>query len=286
MKCIIRDDAMTQKNPGKNASLLIGLLLLLALVVACAQAPVTGRSQLILVGPRQEIALGMQAYREILRKEKLSRNPRLNKLLQDVGWRIARAANRPDYKWEFHLIDNDKVANAFCLPGGKVFVYTGILKYTRDANGLATVIGHEVAHALARHGAERMSLALVARVGEAALEAALSSGSPQATRAFRSAYGLASNVGLLLPYSRTQEFEADYIGLVLMARACFDPRGAVAFWNRMIGHDKGKGVPVFLSTHPADTDRLNRIKRLLPRTLEIYTRRCTSSAREKGFVGS
>jgi predicted Zn-dependent protease len=136
---------------------------------ACSQAPLTGRSQLILVSPEQERSMGIKAYESILQKEKVSQDQVLNQMLQTVGWRIANAARRPDFVWEFKLIENDKVANAFCLPGGKVFVYTGILKYTEDETGLATVIGHEVAHAMARHGAERMSLTLLAQLGETAL---------------------------------------------------------------------------------------------------------------------
>ncbi len=253
------------------------LLCLLLLLAGCVQAPITGRSQLILIGPEEELAMSMRAYKEILRKEKLSQDPVLNKMLEEVGWRIARAANRPDFQWEFHLIDNDEVANAFCLPGGKVFVYTGILRFTRDRDGLATVVGHEVAHALARHGAERMSLALVAEVGEAAVAAALSTRSPQAVRAFSSAYGLATNIGLLLPYSRTQEYEADHIGLILMARACYNPNGALRFWDRMLHAGKSAKIPVFLSTHPTDTDRLNRIRQLLPMALRIYHSNCAPS---------
>ncbi len=243
----------------------------------CARAPVTGRPQLILVSQGEELALGLSAYREILKKERISHDPRLNAMLERVGWRIARAARRPDYKWEFHLIDNDKVANAFCLPGGKVFVYTGILKYTRDEDGLAVVVGHEVAHALARHGAERMSMALLAQMGEAAAEAALRLQSPQAIKAFSVAYGLAANVGLLLPYSRAQEFEADYIGLILMARACYDPESALVFWQRMLRANKEGFRPVFLSTHPTDRARIQRLRQLMPKARRIFLSSCGGS---------
>jgi predicted Zn-dependent protease len=137
----------------KSAAILISVsALFLCFMYACSQAPVTGRPQLMLVSPEQERALGLKAYENILKKERVSQDYGLNQMLQTVGWGIANAAQRPDFDWEFTLIKNDKVANAFCLPGGKVFVYTGILKYTEDETGLATVIGHEVAHAMARHG--------------------------------------------------------------------------------------------------------------------------------------
>ena len=246
------------------------LLFLIFWLYSCATAPVTGRTQLILIPPQQEQALGIQAAQEILKKEKIDHDPELNALLQRVGERIARAAHRSDFKWEFYLIDKD-VINAFCLPGGKVFVYKGILKYTKDECGLATVIGHEVAHALARHGAERMSIALVSQIGEKALEAALASQGPATVNTFKTVYGLASQVGVILPYSRTQEFEADHIGLILMARAGYDPRCALSFWKRMKEAGSGRPrPPVFLSTHPTDEARLERIRRLLPDAMAVY----------------
>jgi predicted Zn-dependent protease len=252
-----------------------GIMSVLALffccfMYACSQAPVTGRSQLMLVSPEQERALGLNAYENILKKERVSQDQVLNKMLQKVGWRIANVAQRPDFNWEFKLIENDRVANAFCLPGGKVFVYTGILKYTEDKTGLATVIGHEVAHAMARHGAERMSLTLLAQLGETAMQVALRTQSANAMRVFDSAYGLAANVGVMLPYSRTQEYEADHIGLILMARAGYDPRGALGFWERLSKEKSAPSPPSFLSTHPTDYDRIAKIKDLLPEALEYY----------------
>lgn len=255
---------------ARSKALLLPFLCLVIWLHACAKAPVTGRSQLILISPQQEQALGIKAAHEILEKEKIDHDPGLNAMLHRVGERIARAAHRPDFKWEFYLIDKD-VVNAFCLPGGKVFVYKGILKYTKDECGLATVVGHEVAHALARHGAERMSIALISEIGEKALEAALSSQGPTTVNAFKTVYGLASQVGVILPYSRAQEFEADHIGLILMARAGYDPRCALRFWE---GMEKAGGnkphPPVFLSTHPTDQARIQRIRKLLPDALAIY----------------
>ena len=247
------------------------VLFLGCFLYACSQAPVTGRSQLILVSPEQERSLGLKAYESILQKERVSQDQVLNQMLQTVGWRIANAARRSDFGWEFTLIENDKVANAFCLPGGKVFVYTGILKYTEDETGLATVIGHEVAHAMARHGAERMSLTLLAQLGETAMQTAIRTQSANTIRVFDCAYGLAANVGVMLPYSRTHEYEADHIGLILMAKAGYDPRGALGFWERLSKGKSASSPPSFLSTHPTDCNRIAKIKNLLPEALEYYT---------------
>jgi predicted Zn-dependent protease len=246
------------------------VLFLSCILYACSQAPVTGRSQLMLVSTEQERGLGLKAYENILKEERVSQDEGLNQMLQTVGWRIANAAQRPDFDWEFTLIENDKVANAFCLPGGKVFVYTGIMKYTEDETGLATVIGHEVAHAMVRHGAERMSLTLLAQLGETAMQTALRTQSANAIRVFDYAYGLAANIGVILPYSRTHEYEADHIGLILMAKAGYDPRGALGFWERLSKGKSAPSPPSFLSTHPTDHDRIAKIKDLLPEALEYY----------------
>ena len=187
-----------------------------------------------------------------------------------VGKRIAEAANRPDYRWEF-VVFQDETPNAFCLPGGKVGIFTGILKYTKDEAGLATVISHEVAHALVRHAGERMSQGMMAQLGSLGLGAALAGQSPYVASAAQQAYGLGANVGVLLPYSRKQETEADEVGLILMAKAGYDPQAAVAFWQRMVEGSKGKGKPPeFLSTHPADQRRIQDIQQLIPGIKEKY----------------
>lgn len=251
-----------------------GLVLLLSwltVVSGCATAPVTGRNQLILISPVQEKAMGLSEYEKIKKKAPISHDPVATAMLNGVGWRIAGAASRPDYQWEFNLIDDNGTVNAFCLPGGKVFVYSGILKLTRDEAGLAVVVGHEVAHALARHGAERLSIALVAQVGEAAVEAAIGSASPAARQATEQAFGIATNLGVILPYSRTQEYEADRIGLILMARAGYDPRAAVEFWERMSAYSSRRpSPPAFLSTHPTDQARIERIKAFMGQALAEY----------------
>lgn len=239
-------------------------LLIATVLVACQTAPVTGRHQLILFSPDQEQQLGREAYQKTLKESKINQDPALNAMVKRVGQRIAVAANRTDYHWEFTLIEN-KTPNAFALPGGKVAVYTGILPYTKDDTGLAVVLGHEIAHALARHGAERMSTSLLSEVGAQGAAIVLG-GNPEAAKAVETAFG----IGVELPFSRTQESEADHIGLILMAKAGFDPRQAVEFWKRMEQAGKEKHPPEFLSTHPSDARRIRQIQAWLPEAVPIY----------------
>lgn len=209
--------------------------------------------------------MGMMAYKQIIEKAKLSENPDKVTLVRRVGKRIAAVANRPDYQWEFNLIEDDKMVNAFALPGGKVAVYTGILAITKDETGLATVLSHEVSHAIARHGGERMTTGLLTQLGMAALETSLGKKGTSSSKlkAIKSAYGAGAQVGVLLPFNRRQELEADRIGLMLMAKAGYDPKVAALFWERMSKLDKKK-APEFLSTHPSDTLRIAQIKKWLP----------------------
>jgi len=248
-------------------------LLIFLLLSACATAPYTQRKQLILIDTKTEFGLGLQTYKQILKKAKLCKDPQIVNMVNKVGWRIAKATGRTDLAWEFKVIDDPKKANAFCLPGGKVFVYTGILKYTQDETGLATVLAHEIAHALARHGAERLSMLLLAQVGETALASALKESSNTRFNAFLIAYGVGTQVGVILPYSRIQEYEADRIGLILMAKAGYNPRGAIAFWERMMQGEKKVKIPEFLSDHPTDEKRIEALKGLLPEALEYYQTR-------------
>ena len=245
-------------------------LILFLLVVACATAPYTYRKQLILIDPDTEMRMGLDAQKQILKKAKLCKDKEIVNMVNRVGWRIAKATGHIDLPWEFKVIEDSKTANAFCLPGGKVFVYTGILKYTQDETGLATVLAHEIGHAIARHGAERMSMVLVAQVGEAALATALKEYSETTQQAFLIGYGLGAQLGVLLPYSRVQEYEADHLGLILMAKAGYDPRKALAFWERMSQESRKKHIPEFLSTHPTDEKRIEAIKKLLPAALKYY----------------
>ena len=239
------------------------------LVAACAHAPYTDRRQLMLTSEGSETSMGYQAFGQIKHQYKVSQDPAINAEVQRVGQRIAAAAQRPDYRWEFVVFDG-KEANAFCLPGGKVGIFTGILKYTKDEAGLATVISHEVGHALARHAGERMSQGMLAQVGGIGLGAALGGMSPIAGQAVMTGFGLGTQYGILLPYSRKQEYEADHIGLILMAKAGYDPAQALEFWKRMMTKDKKVNMPQFMSTHPNDASRLHELEAFLPEARRYY----------------
>jgi predicted Zn-dependent protease len=242
---------------------------LAALVAACATAPFTGRRQLLFTSEGSETKMGYQAFQQIKKEYKISQDPQTNALVTRVGQRIAAAAQRPDYRWEFVAFDQ-KEANAFCLPGGKVGIFTGILKYTKDEAGMATVISHEVAHALARHAGERMSQSTLAQAGGIGLGAALGGMSPLAGQAIMQGYSLGAQLGILLPYSRTQEYEADRIGLILMAKAGYDPAQSLEFWRRMMAKDKGDKLPQFMATHPTDANRIKEIQAFLPEARRYY----------------
>lgn len=213
--------------------------------------------------------MGLSAFQEVLKKEKLSHDLAENELVTRVGSRIAAATGRTDYKWEFKVVEDDKQINAFCLPGGKVVVYTGLLPVARDEAGLAAVIGHEVAHAIARHGAERLSQELV--VQGVTLAAALSTDDANKRNLYVGLLGAGAAVGVLLPYSRLHESEADRMGLIYMAKAGYDPHAALELWHRMAEAGRGKAKPPeFLSTHPADQTRIRQIESWLPEAMTYY----------------
>ena len=247
------------------------LSLLIGLAAACETVPITGRSQLMLLPEPEEVRMGVQAYHEILRKSKISRDPRLNDLATRVGTRIARATGRLDYQWEFKVIEDDKQVNAFALPGGKVAVYTGILPVTKDDAGLATVMGHEVAHAIARHGGERVSQGLLVQVGIAAAQAAMANRAPRTVEQVTGLLGAGAALGIILPFSRAQESEADHLGLIYMAKAGYDPRAAIPFWQRMEQAARGRpSPPEFLSTHPSHGTRIREIEQWIPEAMRYY----------------
>lgn len=250
-----------------NAPAALSLLVAATLLSAC-QTTATGRRQLILVSESDEAQLGLTAYEEVLKEVKLSTNAEQIAQVERVGKRIARAANRPDFKWEFKLIDDDKTVNAFCLPGGKIAVYSGLLAMAEGDAGLAAVIGHEVAHATLRHGGERMSQSQLVGLGEQAIILGMSKKDPAVVNAVRGAYGIGAKVGVLLPYSRTHETEADKMGLFLMARAGYHPREAVEFWKRM-GAGAAGGIE-FLSTHPLPATRVADLEKSLPLAMKEY----------------
>ena len=247
---------------------------------SCSRAPVTGREQFILPNftEEKERELGIEAYRDVLRHFPLSTDAEINAMIRRVGERIAAAANKPSFEWEFAVIKDDKIVNAFCLPGGKVAFFTGILKHTQTEAGVATVMGHEVTHALYRHGVERISRSYLEMIAQAGVLAGAATGkvNPAALQGILMAYGVNSQ----LPFSRTQESEADYIGLRLMAQAGYDPHEAVGFWERMSGCPReyigklcfrsGAGVPEFLSTHPSEETRIKNLERWTPEAMHYY----------------
>jgi metalloendopeptidase OMA1, mitochondrial len=240
----------------------------------CKTAPVTGRSQLSLVSTEQAMQMGLSEFDKMKQEQKIDTNPDHNALVQKVGKRVAAAASKdmPDAQWEFVVFDSPE-ANAFCLPGGKVGVYSGILPITQDEAGLATVLGHEIAHASAHHGQERMSQQMVAQGGEQLIGAALGSKSQTTQQLAALAYGAGSQYGVLMPFSRKQESEADHIGLIYMSKAGYDPKAALAFWQRFAEYNKQQGGGksfAFLSDHPVDSTRIADIQKWLPEAQAVY----------------
>lgn len=245
--------------------------LLCAGLSACTTAPVTGRRQLSLVSSEQEMQLGLTSFEELKKETPISKDPAANALVQKVGTRIASAAGKdlPDAKWEFVVFES-KEANAFCLPGGKIGVYTGILPITKDEAGLATVLGHEVAHAAAHHGAARMSRQMVVEGAQQLLNSGLANSDPKIQSLATLAYGVGSQVGVMLPFSREDESQADHIGLVYMARAGYDPRAALDFWGRFAAATPAPSGPAFLSTHPVTPVRIEDLKKEMGEALAEY----------------
>jgi len=242
--------------------------LLLCILAACAHVPVTGRWQLMLVSPADEAQLGKQEYEKFLEGAKRSTDAAANAILQRVGERIAPLAHVENAEWEFTLVESDEV-NAFALPGGKVVVFTGILPLCENEAGLAAVVGHEIAHVLARHGGERISQALMLELVLTGASRTLSKESAGTREAILKALGLGANIGVILPYSRTQEYEADLLGARLMARAGYDPREAPLLWKRM-AEKSGDGALEFLSTHPTSEKRMAKLEEMMPDLLRLY----------------
>ena len=258
-------------------------LILLAgftLLAACATVPITGRSQLSLVSDSEINSLAATQYRQVIAKGPLSTNSEQVAQTRRVGQRIQQAVesyfrqqNASDqlngYQWDFNVIKDDAQQNAWCMPGGKVAVYTGILPITQDDTGLAVVVAHEIAHAVAKHGNERMSQALLQQAGGQVLSAALSTNSAATQQLALEAFGVGSSVGLL-KYGRNQESEADHLGLIFMALAGYNPDGALAFWQRMDARANQASPPEFLSTHPSNGTRIADIERELPEARKYY----------------
>lgn len=242
------------------------------MVVACSTNPFTGKQTLALVPNSQILPMAFQQYSEFLSDNKVVNNTADARMVKSVGQKISSAAERylnangyagylTDYRWEYNLVDSKDV-NAWCMPGGKIVIYTGILPITKDEAGLAAVMGHEVAHALANHGQQRMSAGQLQQLGAVAGNIALS-GDAENQAIFNTAYGLGSSVGVMLPFSRSHETEADHIGLILMAIAGYEPSVAAELWQRMQTQEQG-APPEFLSTHPASSTRIQNIQAWAP----------------------
>ncbi|MDZ7625913.1 MAG: M48 family metallopeptidase [Ignavibacteriaceae bacterium] len=264
----------------KYLKLFVPIILLAITFYYCSTVPITGGSQLHLISSADLNALSFQEYSEFLQQNKLSTDAQSTDMVKTVGSNIKRAVEiyfaqhnlskeLSGYAWEFNLIESPE-ANAWCMPGGKVVVYSGILPITQNETGLAVVMGHEIAHAIAQHGAERMSQGLMQQLGGVALSVALQN-EPQTTQnIFMTAYGLGSTVGVILPFSRTQESEADRLGLIFMAMAGYNPNAALDFWTRMSQSKTGGSPPEFLSTHPSDQTRIANLKKYMPEAMEYY----------------
>lgn len=257
--------------------LLFGLYLAYYYFSNQEKVPITGRSQLVDLTREQEAALGLQSYREILSKSEVIPDGEVVDTVRAIGARIVEAARAenvdPGFEWEFNVIRSDQ-ANAFALPGGKVAVYTGILPVAQNADGLSVIMGHEIAHAIARHGAERMSYQKLVRLGSLAASFALGNMDIQSQRMVMGALGVGSQYGVLLPFSRKHESEADRIGLLFLARACFDPTEAPLMWQRMSEQKSGRAPSEFASTHPSPETRIRQFEEWMPEALELRRRSC------------
>jgi len=263
----------------KKLNFLCATLLLALLVGACSTVAVTGRKQLLLVSDSEVMSLSNQSFQQYMASAKPSTNAANTAMVVRVGKRIANAvesymkanglsSDLQNYAWEFHLVQSNE-ANAFCMPGGKIVVYEGLLPYTQTESALAIVLGHEVAHAVAKHSAERMSQQLLANYGAQALSVLTSGKSAVTQQITQQVYGLGANYGVMLPYSRKNESEADHMGLIFAAMAGYDPNVAISFWGRMA--QMGNSTPEFFSDHPSDASRIAKIKKELPEALKYYT---------------
>ncbi len=246
----------------------ICIVAFLGIIISCVNTPISNKSAFILIPISQEVALGKQAFKQILKNEKYSDNKVVSDLIKTIGFRIAKISAMPNLDWEFKLIES-KEQNAFALPGGKVAVYTGLIPIAMNEAGLATVMSHEIAHVIARHGAQRMTQQLVLSAG--LLATSISLDNSRQKKLIMAALGVGIAYGFTLPFSRSNEAEADQIGLRYMAKAGYDPSEATRFWKRFSDVKGGEKVPEFLSTHPADRRRIALIKKYLTRAKIDYS---------------
>jgi len=252
------------------------------LFASCSTVPITGRRQLDVIPDNQMLAMSFQQYNQFMESHELSQDREKTEMVRRVGNRIREGVERylsrngmegrlKDYRWEFNLVKSEEV-NAWAMPGGKVVIYTGLLPVARNETGLAVVMGHEIAHAVAKHGDERLSQVLITQMGGMALSEALREAPEETRQLWLAVYGVGTQVGVLLPYSRTHESEADHLGLIFMAMAGYNPGEAVAFWERMLEKSGGQAPPEFLSTHPAGETRIRNMKDLMPEAMKYYNR--------------
>ena len=279
VQCKLRQTMKLLKFPTIPLSLLLIVVVFFNLLISCTKVPLTGRKQLNLYPESEMIAMSLTSYSEFLKQNKLSSNTSQTAWVKNSGQRIQRAVEKylaenglssrlTGYQWEFNLVENAE-PNAWCMPGGKVVVYSGIMPVAKDEAGLAVVMGHEIAHAIARHGNERFSEQMLVQMGGVALDVALQN-EPTTTRdLWLQAYGIGTTVGVMLPYSRAHETEADKLGLIFMAMAGYDPNNAIGFWQRMQNLG-GNQPPEFLSTHPGANRRINDIKAYMPEAMKYY----------------
>jgi predicted Zn-dependent protease len=261
---------IASKAALRLAACVVGLVAASLLAAACSRVPLTGRKQMLLVSEAEEIQLGAASYGEVLASSNLSKDAGETARIRTIGTRIAAATGKTGYQWEFCLIDADSVVNAFCLPGGKVAIYSGIRTLASTDDELATVMAHEIAHAVARHGGERMSQLLLVQLGGIALSEALKNKTQRTIELATLAYGAGTTLAYVLPYSRVQETEADYMGLIFQAKAGYDPRAALAFWRKMLEKHGGEEGVAFLSTHPNSAQRIADIDKRMPEALAYY----------------
>ena len=251
------------------------IIVILFLSLSCTTVPITGRQQFSILPNSAMISMSLQQYNEFLKNNKISSNQEQTQMVKKVGRKIQMAVEQyftdknmsyalKDYKWEFNLIESEG-KNAWAMPGGKVVVYEGILPITKDEAGLAVVMGHEIAHAIAKHGNERMSQGLIAQMGGMALSKALAEKPEKTRQLWMTVFGVGAQFGVMLPFSRLQETEADHLGLIFMAIAGYDPDEAVEVWKRMAQMKEGQTPPEFLSTHPSNETRIRKIKETIPK---------------------
>jgi predicted Zn-dependent protease len=275
----------------KTLKFVVAFLALQLLLVACSSVPLTGRKQLNMIPSSEMLAMSFQQYDQFLEENNVSSNAQQAEMVKRVGHKIQGAVEQylkdnghagllEGYDWEFNLVDNEQI-NAWCMPGGKVVVYTGILPVTKDETGLAVVMGHEIAHAIAEHGNERMSQQLIQQAGATGLMLALQEKPAETQMIWQAVYGYGTQYAVMLPYSRTHESEADHLGLIFMSMAGYNPQEAPAFWERMSSVGGAK-PPEILSTHPSDETRINNLNKWMPEAMQYYSKSGNTSSPSTG----